>query len=71
MQVLLIGGSTGTMLEALQVIGGDTHDGHLTDVSIPSFFFFFFIYQPNSTQLKYIYIFLPISYCIKYIVMIE
>ncbi|CAH1423653.1 unnamed protein product [Lactuca virosa] len=29
--VLLIGGSTGTMLEALQVIGGDTHDGHLSD----------------------------------------
>lgn len=28
--VLLIGGSTGTMLEALQVTG-DTHDGHLSD----------------------------------------
>ncbi|KAI3745311.1 hypothetical protein L1987_58422 [Smallanthus sonchifolius] len=31
--VLLIGGSTGTMLEALQVVG-DTHEAHLTDVSI-------------------------------------
>ncbi|KAL4585284.1 hypothetical protein LXL04_009900 [Taraxacum kok-saghyz] len=30
--VLLIGGSTGTMLEVLQVIGGDTHDGHLSDI---------------------------------------
>ncbi|XP_024988029.1 sodium/hydrogen exchanger 6 isoform X1 [Cynara cardunculus var. scolymus] len=28
--VLLIGGSTGTMLEALQVVG-DNHEGHLTD----------------------------------------
>lgn len=33
MQVLLIGGSTGTMLETLHVVG-DTHDGHLNDVSI-------------------------------------
>lgn len=31
-QVLLIGGSTGTMLEALQVVG-DGHDGSLGDVS--------------------------------------
>lgn len=31
-QVLLIGGSTGTMLEALHVVG-DTHESHLTDVS--------------------------------------
>ena len=31
-QVLLIGGSTGTMLEALQVVG-DAHDGHLGEVS--------------------------------------
>ena len=33
MQVLLIGGSTGTMLETLHVVG-DTHDGHLNEVSI-------------------------------------
>lgn len=32
-QVLLIGGSTGTMLEALQVIG-DGHDGPVGEVSI-------------------------------------
>ncbi|KAK1424110.1 hypothetical protein QVD17_19424 [Tagetes erecta] len=31
--VLLIGGSTGTMLEALQVVG-DTHEPHLNDVSV-------------------------------------
>ena len=32
LQVLLIGGSTGTMLEALQVVG-DGHDGSLGEVS--------------------------------------
>lgn len=39
MQVLLIGGSTGTMLESLQVVGeghdgspGEGHDGLLDDV---------------------------------------
>jgi len=32
-QVLLIGGSTGTMLEALDVVGGDTHsDSSLASV---------------------------------------
>jgi hypothetical protein len=32
-QVLLIGGSTGTMLEALDVVGGDNHsDGSLASV---------------------------------------
>ncbi|GKD26961.1 hypothetical protein Tco_1233175 [Tanacetum coccineum] len=31
-EVLLIGGSTGTMLETLNVVG-DTHNGHLNDVS--------------------------------------
>ncbi|GKA06020.1 hypothetical protein Tco_0685140 [Tanacetum coccineum] len=31
MQILLIGDSTGTMLETLHVVG-DTHDGHLNDV---------------------------------------
>lgn len=31
-QVLLIGGSTGTMLEALKVVG-DGHDGHFGEVS--------------------------------------
>lgn len=30
--MLLIGGSTGTMLEALQVVGDD-HDGSLSEVS--------------------------------------
>lgn len=32
LQVLLIGGSTGTMLGALQVVG-DGHAGHLGEVS--------------------------------------
>ena len=36
LQVLLIGGSTGTMLEALQVIG-DTNEGHI-DGDVSSYF---------------------------------
>lgn len=35
-QVLLIGGSTGTMLEALHVVG-DSHGGHLGEVSFNRF----------------------------------
>lgn len=39
-QVLLIGGSTGTMLEALQVVGdSDDHEYSLTEVSFMNFSF--------------------------------
>lgn len=34
LQVLLIGGSTGIMLEALEVVG-DGHEGSLVEVSLP------------------------------------
>ena len=58
-QVLLIGGSTGTMLEALHVVGDghDGHDGSLGEVSfaennlvISSAFFYFREYDYAATS---------------------
>ena len=54
LQVLLIGGSTGTMLEALEVVG-DGHDGSLGEVSLP-------VNLCNFLQLVTIFLFMVLTF---------